>query len=177
MYLCVSTSFYWPGSLYPEEVMMLKPFSISPSYQSELSDCSFFPPTHSSLAREAQQPSGCHQSFWPHNDDTLSTSMDMLLPGDKYDLCKKWPSSSHVARFKWQVLLFIKQPVSLRHGTLWRLSQLRQRIVISFVTDHVSLRLSSRPRSEVWKKYSKFFWQSQGFQTKLHLLPRVFHNR
>ena len=48
-----------PGSLYPEEVMMLKPFSISPSYQSELSDCSFFPPTHSSLARE--QSSG-HQA-------------------------------------------------------------------------------------------------------------------
>ena len=37
------------GSLYPEEVMM----KLSPSYQSELSDCSFFPPTHSSLNQEA----------------------------------------------------------------------------------------------------------------------------
>ena len=64
--------------------MMLKPFSISPSYQSELSDCSFFPPTHSSLAREeprpaqAQQPNGYYQP---------QVSVNMLLLTSNWNYC------------------------------------------------------------------------------------------
>lgn len=52
-----------------------------------------------------------------------------------------------------------------------------QRIVISSVTDNVSLFLSSRPRNEGRQKDSKFLRQSQLIQTKLLMLPCVFYNR
>ena len=65
------------GSLYPEEAMMLRGFAISPSYQSELSDCSFYPPTMSSRNPVFSPPADAI----PEED--LSNSLDLLLPNDK----------------------------------------------------------------------------------------------
>ena len=66
---------------------MLKPFSISPSYQSDLSDCSFFPPTHSSSHRAAAHYG--HYDHYPtlqEDDEAMSTSLDLLLSSDlKYN--------------------------------------------------------------------------------------------
>ena len=65
------------GSLYPEEALMLRQMTLSPSYQSELSDCSFYPPTHSSASR----PPYFSPYDEPIPEETLSTSLDLLLPG------------------------------------------------------------------------------------------------
>ena len=75
------------GHLYPEEAMMLKPFSISPSYQSELSDCSFYPPTHSSSSRQNHVSYTPQYNYYPPvtEDDeamVMSSSLDLLLSSD-----------------------------------------------------------------------------------------------
>ena len=58
---------------------MLKPFSISPSYQSELSDCSFFPPTHSSLAREEPRPAQGAQQHNGYYQPQVSRVRELLV--------------------------------------------------------------------------------------------------
>ena len=64
---------------------MLRPFSVSPSYQSELSDCSFFPPTHSSNTRRYPPYfSPMADLTIPEAEETMSTSLDLLLTSDKY---------------------------------------------------------------------------------------------
>ena len=61
---------------------MLRPFSVSPSYQSELSDCSFFPPTHSSSRKYSPYYSPM-ETIIPE-EETMSTSLDLLLTSDKF---------------------------------------------------------------------------------------------
>ena len=63
---------------------MLRPFSVSPSYQSELSDCSFFPPTHSSNTRRYPPYYSPMADIIPEAEETMSTSLDLLLTSDKY---------------------------------------------------------------------------------------------
>ena len=70
-------SIFSDGALYPEEAMMLRGFAISPSYQSELSDCSFYPPTMSSRNPVFSPPA----EVIP--EENLSNSLDLLLPNDK----------------------------------------------------------------------------------------------
>ena len=84
---------------------MMRPFHISPSYQSELSDCSFFPPTHSSAplgparlhhphtGHHLQPPEHGHTGHHLQPPELQTTGF--MNQGEGYNPSRLYHSSSH----------------------------------------------------------------------------------